>query len=227
MKNKQGNRKYLFVFVLMTGLFFVAPISYAKTDVSIPIEQELMNASGILEEKSRTGVYLLEPLNLENPMPNGHSMYQIELTGNMTSTINGFDFSQEGTFFYKLFQQIPKESPDFSYDEQVYLVTVYVIDTSNGLQTEVIIENNKKLKVAAAKFINTYSAEKSEEKNMENIVKSDSKTKHAEEDLNNSGQERRLLRTGELVEHIWLLGLGLLLVIYFFYQRKKRMNKII
>ena len=59
MKNKQGNRKYLFVFVLMTGLFFVAPISYAKTDVSIPIEQELMNASGILEEKYRTGVYLL------------------------------------------------------------------------------------------------------------------------------------------------------------------------
>lgn len=170
------------------GLLFFTPAVYAQAEVrvSVPIEQTFQS-SGALDLSEQTGVYLLEPNEVGNPMPDGTAPYQVRLAGNESSEIV-FTFSETGIFSYNVYQQIPAVKEGFVYDQEVYTITVYV----DAARAEVIVKNREKLKTVALTFVNRYT-----------------ETPKATEDQpskQNESKDSSLPSTGELVDNrqIWL-----------------------
>lgn len=220
--NKWKISTYLILVALVTGLFISSPISYAQTLISIPVEQEFNDTSGKLDQKAQTGVYILEPLEAGNPMPHQEPKHQIQLSGNETQTIDGFAFTREGTFSYRLYQQIPANKAGYTYDDQSYLITVFVTQTVEGVNVEAIVKNQQKLKVMAANFKNVYVAKSDQTEPQETERSLPNTDQNAGQDIED---ERRLPSTGQLKEYLWVFGLALVLVILLFYQGKRRGNK--
>lgn len=218
MMNKRWNNGYLLFFALLAGIFLLIPGTSAQAAIRIPIEQEFRSESNSVKHSEKIGIYQLEPLAKSNPMPYGKTPFQVKLVGNQKSVIEGFNFLKEGTYSYKLYQQTVEKSV-FSNDDQVYLITVYVMNTNDGWKEEVTVENKEKLKVMAASFINHQS-----EAIAGNISSDLSKTKHKEQQTP-SDLKHRLPNTGQLAENIWVIGLFLLLIVYILHHQKKRTHE--
>lgn len=229
MMTSRKREKHLLVFAFLLVSLFFPSSSYAQTTIQIPLEQIFKVTSGKPSQEEQTGVYLLEPLEAANPMPNDVQKYQLALSGNENGMIEGFDFSQEGLFSYKLYQQIPAKKAGVTYDTQEYLITVFVTSSADGVNAEVIVKNNQKLKVSAAAFTNTYSARNSSESNEQEEASAANAslpdTDRTEQVPDASEHERRLPRTGQLAENSWLIGLAVLMMVYLLYQRNRRVNK--
>lgn len=144
--------------------------------------------AGSLEQIAQTGIYILEPLEPNSPMPNNQTPYQVQLAGNESKIIEGFDFSHEGTFIYKLYQQIPLDKPEITYDDQVYLITAHVVDIDGALNVDLTMKNAQKLKVAAAVFENMYTA-----------VQTKNQEEPMTESLPDTKQEKEKLRNRNVV----------------------------
>ncbi|MFQ8678571.1 Spy0128 family protein [Enterococcus sp. DIV0187] len=214
MMNKCWNNGYLLFFTLLASIFLLMPEASAQAAIRIPIEQEFRSDSNSVKQSEKIGIYQLDPLAKSNPMPYGKTPFQFKLVGNQKSVIEGFTFLQEGTYSYKLYQQ-PVGKSDFSYDDQVYLITVYVMNTTDGRKEEVTVENKEKLKVMTASFINHQS-----EVITGNTSSDLSNTKDKEQKAV-TDSKRRLPNTGQLAENIWVIGLFLLLIIYILHHQKK------
>lgn len=224
MKNRWMNRalKYSnYLFVLLIGSCFFPYTSYGQVSVNIPIEQEF-KINGSLDQEKQKGYYILEALEGGNPMPTGEAAYSIELLGNERRTIEGFDFSEEGTFSYKLYQQLPEDKAGFTYDDHVYFISVYVTRAANGLNIETIVKNDQKLKVSSAAFTNTYSANTREH---EEDKKAEALTTTGRENGVSVNPERRLPSTGQLKENIWIIGLLILIFVLEISRRKQHINQ--
>lgn len=208
---------FYLVVLLVVAFFFPTQVS-AQATAHIPIEQTFKMDAGSLEQIAQTGIYILEPLEPNSPMPNNQTPYQVQLAGNESKIIEGFDFSHEGTFIYKLYQQIPLDKPEITYDDQVYLITAHVVDIDGALNVDLTVKNAQKLKVAAAVFENMYTAVQT--KNQEEpITESLPDTKQEKAEAEES--ERRLPSTGQLKENLWLLGFIVLLAAMSFYKGKQ------
>ncbi len=208
---------FYLVVLLVVAFFFPTQVS-AQATAHIPIEQTFKMDAGSLEQIVQTGIYILEPLEPSSPMPNNQTPYQVQLAGNESKIIEGFDFSHEGTFIYKLYQQIPSDKPEIIYDDQVYLITAHVVDIDGALNVDLTVKNAQKLKVAAAVFENMYTAVQT--KNQEEpITESLPDTKQEKAEAEES--ERRLPSTGQLKENLWLLGFIVLLAAMSFYKGKQ------
>lgn len=208
---------FYLVVLLVVAFFFPTQVSTQAT-AHIPIEQTFKMDAGSLEQIVQTGIYILEPLEPSSPMPNNQTPYQVQLAGNESKIIEGFDFSHEGTFIYKLYQQIPSDKPEIIYDDQVYLITAHVVDIDGALNVDLTVKNAQKLKVAAAVFENMYTAVQT--KNQEEpITESLPDTKQEKAEAEES--ERRLPSTGQLKENLWLLGFIVLLAAMSFYKGKQ------
>lgn len=224
MKNRWMNRalKYSnYLFVLLIGSCFFPYTSYGQVSVNIPIEQEF-KINGSLDQEKQKGYYILEALEDGNPMPTGEANYSIELLGNERKTIEGFDFSEEGTFSYKLYQQLPEDKTGFTYDDHVYFISVYVTRAANGLNIETIVKNDQKLKVSSAAFTNTYSANIREH---EEDKKAEALPNTGRENGVSVNPERRLPSTGQLKENIWIIGLLILIFVLEISRRKQHINQ--
>lgn len=223
MSNRRLNStlKYSnYLFVLLLGMFFFSPTTHGQTFVSIPLEQAF-NISGSLDQEKQKGHYVLEALEVGNPMPTDQATYSVELLGNERKTIEGFNFSQEGTFSYNLYQQVPKNTVGFTYDAQVYLITVYVTRSVNGLDVEVTVKNDQKLKVESAAFTNIYVANSNQEKEDHTSGSLPNTEKENGNSLNRAG---RLPRTGQLKENSWVIGFLILIFALELYRRKYQSN---
>lgn len=208
---------FYLVVLLVVAFFFPTQVS-AQATAHIPIEQTFKMDAGSLEQIVQTGIYILEPLEPSSPMPNNQTPYQVQLAGNESKIIEGFDFSHEGTFIYKLYQQIPSDKTEIIYDDQVYLITAHVVDIDGALNVDLTVKNAQKLKVAAAVFENMYTAVQT--KNQEEpITESLPDTKQEKAEAEES--ERRLPSTGQLKENLWLLGFIVLLAAMSFYKGKQ------
>lgn len=218
MRTRERYETCFYLVVLLVVAFFFPTQVSAQATVHIPIEQTFKMDAGSLEQIAQTGIYILEPLEPNSPMPNNQTPYQVQLAGNESKIIEGFDFSQEGTFIYKLYQQIPSDKPEITYDDQVYLITAHVVDIDGALNVDLTMKNAQKLKVAAAVFENIYTAVQT--KNQEEpMTESLPDTKQEKEKTEES--ERRLPSTGQLKENLWLLGFIVLLAAMSFYKGKQ------
>lgn len=218
MRTRERYETCFYLVVLLVVAFFFPTQVSAQATVHIPIEQTFKMDAGSLEQIAQTGIYILEPLEPNSPMPNNQTPYQVQLAGNESKIIEGFDFSHEGTFIYKLYQQIPSDKPEITYDDQVYLITAHVVDIDGALNVDLTMKNAQKLKVAAAVFENMYTAVQT--KNQEEpMTESLPDTKQEKEKTEKS--ERRLPSTGQLKENLWLLGFIVLLAAMSFYKGKQ------
>lgn len=208
---------FYLVVLLVVAFFFPTQVS-AQATAHIPIEQTFKMDAGSLEQIVQTGIYILEPLEPSSPMPNNQTPYQVQLAGNESKIIEGFDFSHEGTFIYKLYQQIPSDKPEIIYDDQVYLITAHVVDIDGALNVDLTVKNAQKLKVAAAVFENMYTAVQT--KNQEEPI-TESLPDTKQEKVEAEESERRLPSTGQLKENLWLLGFIVLLAAMSFYKGKQ------
>ena len=218
MRTRERYETCFYLVVLLVVAFFFPTQVSAQATVHIPIEQTFKMDAGSLEQIAQTGIYILEPLEPNSPMPNNQTPYQVQLAGNESKIIEGFDFSHEGTFIYKLYQQIPLDKPEIIYDDQVYLITAHVVDIDGALNVDLTVKNAQKLKVAAAVFENMYTAvqTKNQEEPMTESLR-DTKQEKAEAEES----ERRLPSTGQLKENLWLLGFIVLLAAMSFYKGKQ------
>lgn len=218
MRTRERYETCFYLVVLLVVAFFFPTQVSAQATVHIPIEQTFKMDAGSLEQIAQTGIYILEPLEPNSPMPNNQTPYQVQLAGNESKIIEGFDFSHEGTFIYKLYQQIPSDKPEITYDDQVYLITAHVVDIDGALNVDLTVKNAQKLKVAAAVFENMYTAvqTKNQEEPMTESLR-DTKQEKAEAEES----ERRLPSTGQLKENLWLLGFIVLLAAMSFYKGKQ------
>lgn len=212
----QKCRNFFILLLIVFGSFFCTSNSYAQTRISIPVEQAFQINSGNLNKKEQTGVYLLKPMALDNPLPNNADTYQLVLTGNERKAIGDFYFSQSGCYSYQLLQQIPTAKEGFVYDDEVYKLTFYV---SNTLEVEVIVENSNKMKTDLLSFVNTYDESSViNEKNSENEEQSHedahkNKQSRLSSVYENIKRHSLFPKTGDVAKNGWLFIGGLFLLL--------------
>lgn len=129
----------------------------ASNDITLMVEQVFTQPEGSAAEAGFT--YTLTAKQPGNPMPDGSTgdLYAFDVKGTDTAMIDPITYHTTGTYSYELQQTVTSVQTGYTYDMQVYTVTVYVTNASGGLQADVIIENGNRLKVSGMKFENQYA----------------------------------------------------------------------
>lgn len=142
--------------VCLLTLMFPQTAYAAPNDVTLAVEQVFTQSGS--STAADTFTYTLTALQSGNPMPARSSgdTYDFTITGTDTGTVGPITYSTTGTYIYEIQQTVASPQSGYSYDMQVYTVTVYVTHPSSGLRADVVIENEDGLKVSAIAFTNKY-----------------------------------------------------------------------
>lgn len=174
MKVKHGKHKMLCA-VLFLSMFMSSSLmafaAEAQTEVTLPVQQvfEIENTS--TQSVDLSGSYRLSTTQAQAPMPQGASdkVYDFSITGKTKTYELLFTYTKAGVYSYRL-QQLSTDKEGYTYDRNVYDITVYVKNGDNGdLISEIIVENADKEKCESLLFKNTYKG-----KNQSNVNTSDS-----------------------------------------------------
>jgi len=157
---KAGNKKGI-AFCLLFICFFIAmfsPAAYAAPDsnqVTLIVEQTFTKPAA--SSASDTFTYTLTAKETGNPMPTGSLSGVYTLTASCTGSVNvgPISFNQTGIYNYEIEQQVASPKNGYTYDTQVYTVTVYVDSSYNA---DVIIRKQDGAKTGSIVFENAYNA---------------------------------------------------------------------
>jgi len=133
---------------------FAAP---ATIPVTLTVEQDVtMPAQSAADD---TFTYQLTALDTGIPMPSGSvaDTYTFTVSGTSSAAVGPIDFTHAGIYRYEVRQVIAAPKTSYSYDGQVYDVTIYVKNTGAGMASEVIVQNSGGNKVGSLAFENAYS----------------------------------------------------------------------
>jgi pilin isopeptide linkage protein len=141
---------------------FAAPIPAAPPPPpEIKIRQVFITS---VASADGTFTYVLKPLKADNPMPKGSAAdgYMFEISGNAEKTLVMPEYNREGIYVYELRQLIEAKKQDYTYDEKVYIIEIYVsyVNLANSeLEITVIVMNEDTTKVIDGNigFVNRYS----------------------------------------------------------------------
>ena len=148
----------LAILSLSLGVFplpaYAAP---GSETVSIHIEQEFEKVGSSLAVNEQF-IVELTPLDGNNPMPAGSiaGRYSFVMDGTTSMDITPIVFTIPGVYQYEIMIDSSAQARGYSYDTEVYTVTVYISAYSSGLVSDVVIENRSRSKVNEALFLNTY-----------------------------------------------------------------------
>ena len=152
IRNINGRRLSYAILIVAVMLIAVAPLiaSAANNKVNFTVRQNF-----IAPPQTETGLfnYELRPLGSGNPMPTGNQkdVYAFSIAGNKTIDIGPIVFDRQGTFKYEVYQVVDSVKPGYTYDWQVYTIEVRV---NADLEIEIVIRNNKQVKVKEIVFDN-------------------------------------------------------------------------
>lgn len=162
MSTQRINKLSIIVFILFLAyLFGKSSNVYAQDNntvsVTLPVQQIFEVANG--EKVDSKFNYRLVSMEPENPMPIGsaNTGYIFSLEGNESFDTEPISFSSTGTYTYQMEQVIEDQISGYTYDKEVYYITIYINNSSEGLSAQVIVKNSSDYKVDALKFTNTYS----------------------------------------------------------------------
>lgn len=143
--------------VCLSAQVFPLTVYAASNDVALAVEQVFTQPEGTTAAETFT--YTLKAQQPGSPMPAGSigDMYSFAIIDTGTGNIGPITYSTTGTYRYELRQTVAAVQTGYTYDMQVYTVTVYVTNPSGGLQADVVIENENGLKVSGIKFENQYA----------------------------------------------------------------------
>lgn len=107
--------------------------------------------------------YVMEPEDVSSPMPQGteQGAYHFTLKGDGHVDVGPMTYTRTGQYIYTLQQEITQEKEDYTYDEEVYRVTVTVRNAENGgLSATVELPRDESgYKEEKIKFENSYDKE--------------------------------------------------------------------
>ena len=159
IKKKRG-KKIITACLLLVCIFIVmfAGTAYAAggDTVTLTVKQTFTSSSTTASDTFR---YRLTALDTGAPMPTGSTALgdELSISGNDTKNGNPITYTSAGTYRYEARQIIPTNTTGYTYDQQVYTITVHVTNTSGGIVTEVIVQNSNGDKVSDISFDNKYS----------------------------------------------------------------------
>lgn len=157
---KQINRMVLAVigFFLLTAAVLI-PVRAAENeaDCSFDVRQTISSLQGGSTENVAVS-YALTREQKENPMPAGSEgdAYHFSITGNGKFHVSDFIFAQEGDYSY-LLQPDGDSLSNLTYENTSYRITVYVRNTSSGLNASVVALADNGEKVPELSFEYQYS----------------------------------------------------------------------
>lgn len=149
-------------FLMITGIPVQAegPVQAEETvSASLPVSQTFRVTGSTVSDESSIFTYKLTTASAETPMPAGSTQerYQFSLMGDQSMEIGPMIYFHTGIYEYRLELVTGSEKTGYTYDKEVYFITVYVKDTENdGLVTEVIAKNMAGDKVGSLDFKHSY-----------------------------------------------------------------------
>lgn len=149
-KGKFGPVAALLVLLL---LFLRGEPVYAAGNAVIPVRQTLTVASGSESPGDQSCSYTLRAEHAGDPMPSGSSgsEYTFTITGTNDHSVGPITtYSAPGVYSYTL-RQTAGTAAHYSYDTRVYHISVYVVNVSGTLKTEVFVKRSG-TKYARAEF---------------------------------------------------------------------------
>lgn len=163
LQKSYHKRMTLLCLCLVYLLTLVFPITaYAAVDsaaVTLRVDQVFTKnsaASGVKGEFS----YELSPLEPTNPMPSGSkgNLYTFKIDGTAAFHIGPITFAKTGVYKYQIKGVFPSSTSGYTYDKQVYSVTVYVRrPNQQDLIADIMIQKSDGAKTEDIKFNHVYT----------------------------------------------------------------------
>lgn len=159
VQNKWITVRRLLLFCLLVIGF---PLNvYAEADsaaVTLYVDQVFIKNSSA-SDVNHVFSYDLISLDTGNPMPQGslNSIYSFTAAGTGVKDIGPITFSDTGIYRYEIKGNQSVPARGYSYDTQVYSVTVYVTQTGVNLSAEIIVKKSDGSKAGSIRFVNMYN----------------------------------------------------------------------
>ena len=158
------NRYVLWLFVafaVIISLLFPLTAHAAADSVmlSLRVGQEFKTNSSA-SNVSTACSYTLTSLDAKNPMPAGsvNGSYFFTLSGTVTETVGAITFINTGIYKYTVKANTASPAVGYTYDNQIYTVSIYVSRQSDdNLKTEIIVEKSNGTKVNNIYFNHNYT----------------------------------------------------------------------
>lgn len=151
MRHTEKRKRKFFsgISILFLLILAVCPVYAAdgnSTGLSLSVSQKFVNDTQ--KEVEDVFSYTLTPLEEGTPMPDGkEGSYAFSMEGTQDKELAQMVFSTAGVYHYELKQTVADSKENYTYDDEIYNIDVYVKNSSeNGLRVEVIamkINGNK------------------------------------------------------------------------------------
>lgn len=147
-----------FLFILAMILPRAAYAAITSVPVTLRIDQVFTKNSSALGMNSVFS-YTLTSMDAGNPMPAGSisGVYSFTVDGTGSKNIDPISFNNTGIYRYEIKGNTFSSAAGYSYDNEVYSLTVYVRQPSDHLATEVTVQKSDGRKVSRIEFKNTYT----------------------------------------------------------------------
>ncbi|MBE7718738.1 MAG: hypothetical protein E7243_04360 [Lacrimispora celerecrescens] len=149
----------LFVlFILVMVLPRAAYAAVTSVPVTLRIDQVFIKNSFALGVNSVFS-YTLTSMDAANPMPAGSisGVYSFTVDGTGSKNIDPISFNNTGIYRYEIKGNTFSSAAGYSYDNEVYSLTVYVRQPANHLVTEITVQKGDGSKAGRIEFKNTYT----------------------------------------------------------------------
>lgn len=158
VQNKWITVRRLLLFCLLVIGF---PLNvYAEADsaaVTLYVDQVFIKNSSTSDVNH---VFSYDLISLDTgPMPQGslNSIYSFTAAGTGVKDIGPITFSDTGIYRYEIKGNQSVPARGYSYDTQVYSVTVYVTQTGVNLSAEIVVKKSDGSKAGSIRFVNMYT----------------------------------------------------------------------
>lgn len=147
-----------FLFILVMVLPRAAYAAVTSVPVTLRIDQVFIKNSSALGMNSVFS-YTLTSMDRGNPMPAGSisGIYSFTVDGTGSKNIDPIFFSNTGIYHYEIKGNPFSSASGYSYDNEVYYLTVYVRQPDDHLLTEVTVQKSDGSKVGRVEFKNIYT----------------------------------------------------------------------
>lgn len=161
MKRNKRKQALFCLLVLSVTLCFARPAfaAPAANPLALSVVQGFTVQDG--EPASDTFSYRLTAVTPGAPMPAGSTggSYSFTVSGTNSRTLPPVPFTQVGAYTYEIAPVIDQRAEGYTYDEQVYSLSVYVDD---DLDTEIVIGKADGTKTQAVRFENSFALKPSD-----------------------------------------------------------------
>ena len=161
MKKRLSSAIILLLIMLLCSVLLAEPSFAAEmADGALPVTVKLEGA--VLPDPEETYLIRLKADNPAYPMPAGsvNGVYSLLITGAATAGFPAISYSLVGIYTYTLYQEAG-DNERASYDDTVYLLTVYVTNDEHGgqeLKTQWVLRRDGSAAKQDAIFTNFYES---------------------------------------------------------------------